>query len=324
MRHDYAPSYYYVKARRSNKKNFGYLFGLLVLFIIIVFFIATSKPEQKKEVAGAAINTTEFTPTTTPKSISKLEEIVSESIKGAPGEYGIVILDLESDDYFVKNENKTFQSASLYKLWVMGTVMKQLKEKKIKENTILSADVDKLYEKFNLASPSAQETVKISVIDAVEKMITVSDNTTALLLSSKAQLSNVRKFLTEYGLSGSKLGTKDSEPITNAYDTALFFRKLYEGEIVDREYSEKMIDILKRQRLNSKIPKYLPDDVFAAHKTGELDGYSHDAGIIYTENGDYILAVLTKSKIKEREDAEEVISLISRDVYGYFTQKERN
>lgn len=324
MRHDYAPSYYYVKARRSNKKTFGYFFGFFAIIIVVVFFTINFKPVQKEEVAGVTTQIREATPTSPSKTISKLEQIVSTAIAGSPGEYGIVIIDLESDEYFVKNENKQFQSASLYKLWIMGTIMDQLRNKKIKENTMLSADIDKLYEKFNLASPSAQETIKISVDDAVEKMITVSDNTTALLLSSKASLSNVRRFLTEYGLSGSKLGTKDTEPMTNAYDTALFFRKLYQGEIIDREYSDKMIDILKRQRLNSKIPKYLPDDVLPAHKTGELDGYSHDAGIVYTDNGNYILVVLTKSKVTEREEAEEVISLISRDVYTYFAQKERN
>lgn len=325
MRHDYAPSYYYVKARRSNKKFFVYTAGVLIVIAALIFFSSNSKTEPTETVAGLSTKIKEVSPTAAFKNINyELEQIVSKQLQNLPGEYGIAIIDLESDEYFLKNENKSFQSASLYKLWVMGTIMGQIKDSKIKEDTTLSADVDKLYEKFNLASPSAQETIKISVDDAIEKMITVSDNTTALLLSSKAKLTNVRKFLAEYGLTGSRLGTKDTEPLTTAYDTALFFRKLYDGEIVNREYSEKMIGILKRQRLNKKIPKYLPEDVTVAHKTGELDGFSHDAGIVYTESGDFILVMLTKSKIKEREDAEEVMSLLSRDVYEYFVKKSRN
>ena len=47
-----------------------------------------------------------------------------------------------------------------------------------------------------------------------------------------------------------------------------------------------MLELLKAQTLNDKLPKYLPDQVIMAHKAGELDDVSHDAGIVYSPAGD--------------------------------------
>src|SRR3712207_6850876 len=44
----------------------------------------------------------------------------------------------------------------------------------------------------------------------------------------------------------------------SAYDIAIFLHNLYEGKIISSTASEEMLAMLKRQRLNAKIPKYLP------------------------------------------------------------------
>jgi beta-lactamase class A len=80
--------------------------------------------------------------------------------------------------------------------------------------------------------------------------------------------------------------------------------------------SLRMISLLKRQALNEKIPKYLPKSVQIAHKTGELDDYSHDAGIIYTLNNRYIISILAKNT--DREKANEDIAKLSKAIYEYF------
>ncbi len=77
-----------------------------------------------------------------------------------------------------------------------------------------------------------------------------------------------------------------------------------------------MLEILKRQRINDRIPKYLPDDLEVAHKTGELDGFKHDAGIVYTPKGDYLFIALSKSTSPAQ--AAERIALLSKEVYAYF------
>jgi beta-lactamase class A len=85
-----------------------------------------------------------------------------------------------------------------------------------------------------------------------------------------------------------------------------------------------MIDLLKRQRLNSKIPKYLPSEIQIAHKTGELFEASHDAGIVYSPNGDYIIVILSESDEASRPLANERLAQVSKEVYNYFNSSNKD
>jgi beta-lactamase class A len=77
-----------------------------------------------------------------------------------------------------------------------------------------------------------------------------------------------------------------------------------------------MIDLLKKQALNDRLPKYLDSDIEVAHKTGELFGAKHDAGIVYAKTGDYVIVVL--SDTKDYDKAAENIARYSEEIYNYF------
>jgi beta-lactamase class A len=146
-------------------------------------------------------------------------------------------------------------------------------------------------------------------------MITISDNYSAYLLVTKLRLSNVTKFMQEQGLKNSKTGTP---PHTTASDIALFYERLYGGSVVDSESSRQMLEVLARQQLNDRIPKYLPKGTEIAHKTGEIEGFKHDAGIIFGK--DPILFVVLSDSSSPLGAAER-IALISKDVFNYFEER---
>lgn len=319
MIHDYAHTRYYVKSRKSNKKTLLYFIFIFFAILGLGTVIVDVHNKDNREVEGAVTQKIIPSPTLDVNEDRGLKQVVENALQGTQGQYGIAILNLKTNEFYTQNEHKEFQSASLYKLWVMAEILELINNKKIKENDKMYADVDELYEKFNLASPSAKEKITITVKDALEKMITVSDNTAALLLTSKAKLSNLQDFINKNNFTGSKLGESTKEPVTTPYDVAIFFKRLYDGELLDKKSSGTMLEILKRQRLNGKIPKYLPAGTIIAHKTGELDEYTHDAGIVYTPQGDYIIVVMTESDPNSRLLAEERISNLSRDIYNYFT-----
>ncbi len=326
MIHDFAADYYYAEQRKSKKTIF---LRILVLFLIIglvyisINKIWTPKPE-KKVVAGTTTQLISPTLTQMIQEDKGLSQVVQNALFGTKGSYGIVILNLKTNEYFLQNEHTSYKAASLYKLWTMATVLDQINNGKLNEKDVLSENIDVLYEKFHLASPSANKNITLSINDALEKMITISDNPAALLLSAKVKLSNITQLLNNNGLIGSKLGTGSEYPVTTPHDIAIFLKNLYDGTLVNKVNSEKMLAVLKRQRLNSKIPKYLPDELVIAHKTGELDESTHDAGIVYTPQGDYIIVVLSKSNAESRFLAEERIANLSLDVYNYFTKNTSN
>lgn len=251
-----------------------------------------------------------------------LETIIKKSLTGNESSFGIIIKNLKSDEGYYLNEHLVFESASLYKLWIMATTYKQIQTGKLAENEPLNQTIRILNQKFGIDEEFAELTegsITLTVNDALNQMITISHNYASLLLTEKIKLSNVVTFLNEHGLTESAVGTAGDSPTTTAYDTALFLEKLYQGEFADKEHTDKMILLLQNQRLNNKLPKYLPENTKIAHKTGELGLFTHDAGIIYTPKGDYIIVILSKSE--DPSTAEEQISQISKAVYNRITHE---
>lgn len=315
----------YHVGRRAAKNSFIGKVFILIFFVLLIIFVFKNISLKNKSVLSTNI----ISPLATTAHVSKdlqnkqiatgLGGVVQDSLQGTSGTYAVVILNLKTGEEYHSNQNLVFDSASLYKLWVMAVVYQQIEKGNLSLDLQLSANVADLNKKFNIDNETAEKkdgVITMPVKDALFAMITKSDNYSALLLSSKIGLFSIQNFLVQNGLINSKVGVNGKSPTTTAYDTALFLDKLYNGELASAPVTSDMISFLKQQVLNEKIPKYLPDDAIVAHKTGELDNLSHDAGIIYTANNQYIIAVLSKSD--DPQSANEIIANLSKSVYEYF------
>jgi len=308
------------------KKTLILIASIIILGAII--FLVSNKSAKKQDM----VPTNPLVPATqTPINITvippqakitneRLKNTIDKALKEAQGTYGIVIRNLNTKEEYYLNEHRDFDTASLYKLWVMATAFTQIQSGQLKENSILSQNIQVLNNKFNIGSESTElteGTITVSVKEALNKMITISDNYAALLLSEKVRLSNVSDFLKKNGLIESRLG---EPPKTTPYDIALFLEKLYKNELANEDNTQKMIELLSRQTLNNKLPKYLPSNLSIAHKTGELGYFTHDAGIVFTNKDEYLIVVLSESD--NPSGAEERIAEISKAVYDYFEEKD--
>ncbi len=319
----YVNSYSYYKRKRGNK------LGLLVLILIGGFavywafqhFIQGNVKENSALVSALKDFGGGQTLGETTQDNNDLKAVVENALAGTQGKYGIVIKNLKTGESYYSNEHQVFQPGSLYKVWVMATAYKQIQEGSLKEDEELTEDVQVLNDKFNISSDTAdltEGTVDFSVDSALTQMITISHNYAALLLTERVRLSKIAEFLQQNGFKESTVGTDGSAPTSTPSDIALFFEKLYKGELANPEYTDKMLNLLKAQKLNDKLPKYLPDEAVVAHKTGEIDNFSHDGGIVYTPKGDYIIVVLSESD--SPPGAEERIAEVSKAVYEYFSK----
>lgn len=280
----------------------GRLFSLAIA-VLVLFFI-----NQIFDL-NIRLATPNFNP-------NPLEKVVTYSLKDSTGTYAVVIKNFKTGEKFKMNENRVFEPASLYKLWLMATVYTQIKDGKLKEEDVLSESIPALNSKFGLTDPeltSGGITQEVSL--ALHQMITISHNYSALLLAEKVGNSQMEEFIRTSGYNNS--GTGDP-PKTTAADIALFLERLYKKEVVSPEYSDKMIELMKKQQLNGKLPKYLPEGTVMAHKTGELGWFSHDAGIVFTPTQDYLIVVLSESNLPA--GANERIANLSKAVYDYFNE----
>ncbi len=300
---------------------------LSIIYIPIIVYYVSLLQEREQIRAHVLAISIEVEPTPTPK-ISMLPEIVNRSFMEYGDDYAVIIKNLKTGEEYKFNENKKFNSASLYKLWIMAVAYQKIKESDLKEDQVLTGKLQAFDSALSAISPTPSpegstdpqiseepKLISMSVKDAIDKMIIVSDNYAALLIASKVGTFSVTNFLKAYGFLNSNFR---QPPQTNAEDIAMYYEKLYKGEIVDKEYSEKMMNILKRQTINDRIPANLPENTVIAHKTGELFGAKHDAGIVFSDKGDYIIVVL--SDTKNPKVAVEKTANFSKEVYDYFEE----
>ncbi len=317
----------------SRKLKLKTILKIVLFFMLVAFtlsILTNSYLDNRSKHEGLFIN-----PLATVKEVIKktttyfnsrensknLEEIVGKVLKNEKNNYSIVINNLDTGERYYFNQDKIFDTASIYKLWIMAVAFNMIEDNKLDKSEVLSADVSEINTKFNIATESAELTegnVSWPVLDALEKMITISDNYSALLLSSRVKISNVSLFLKNNSFLSSRVGTLEDNPKSSARDIGSFFEKLYDKDLANNQYTEEMLSLLKNQQINTKLSKYLPENIIIAHKTGELGNYSHDGGIVYTNKGNYIIVVMSDTNAVL--DANENIANISKSVYEYFTK----
>lgn len=293
---------------RNNFKTRIFAFFILIFLVGLVIYSLLNTSTVIKFTKDLTLN-------------QKIDNAIQKQLEGTKGNYAIVIKNLKTGENYSVNENKTYDAGSLYKLWVMAAVYQQIQSGILDEDKILSEDTATLNEEFNISSDAAElieGAITLSVRDALNQMITISHNYAALLLTQKVKLLQVANFLNKYGFKESSVGISGESPKTTASDIALFFEKLYKGELANQENTAKMIELLKKQQLNDKLPKLLPQGTHVAHKTGEIDYQTHDGGIVYSPKGDYIIVIMSDSNMPQAAADRE--ARVSKAVYDFFIQ----
>lgn len=230
-----------------------------------------------------------------------LDDFASTSSAGA----GIVVIDLETGARAELNPSKEFVSASLYKLFVAYVTL---------------SDIDN--GKITLSSTT--KGMGVSVESCLNKMITVSDNPCGEALGGMygwraldtrlADEGYTNTILNNYHQSGSSFVYQK----TTAEDVALLLTRLYNNELLSDESTSHFINLLKGQKVNDRLPTGLPDGTVIAHKTGELDGYRHDAGIVYGPRGEYLVVMLS-GVWDSTTYANSTFTTLSKNLWDYFS-----
>jgi beta-lactamase class A len=103
---------------------------------------------------------------------------------------------------------------------------------------------------------------------------------------------------------------------TTAAETALLLEAIYEGAAVNDAASARMLELLKTESIDDRIPALLPPGTEVAHKTGNWEDATHDAGIVYAPQATYLIAVLTDYGYAD--GGAPPIAALSRAVYEYY------
>jgi hypothetical protein len=98
-----------------------------------------------------------------------------------------------------------------------------------------------------------------------------------------------------------------------AKESSRLLEQIYSGEIASRASCDEMIEILKRQFYTSRLPRFLPDGVDAAHKTGDWPPISgNDVGILFHPGGPTIVSIFVNQNRGDFNRVEETEGEIAK------------
>jgi beta-lactamase class A len=247
-----------------------------------------------------------------PEIDEDLQSIVEERLGEFTDGFGVVVQELTTGARAEVNAEQSYYGASLYKVAVMYEVMRQVDADKLDLERPVT--IDEFYASQDLGTLGAfgwGAGSEITIHEALEAAIIISDNSTAYLLGDLVGWMQVDETLYDLGAMDTYF-SQDTLP-TTAADMARLLVAITCGEGIEEESSQLMLDLLANQYVNNRLPAYLPSEAIIGHKTGDWDDANHDIGVVYGPDAIYIIAVLS-----HHPGADERIALLSRDIYEYF------
>ncbi|MBM4435261.1 MAG: serine hydrolase [Chloroflexi bacterium] len=248
----------------------------------------------------------------TPARAASLSARLAPLVDGFGGGAAVVVADpATTQALFARDADREVIAASLYKLAILTAVEEQV------ERGLLRYSDTIVIEPWDITADGSFEVpgTELTVDEALEAMITLSDNGTAVHLWRALGGSAVNALLERSGVRGFHVATSiDDDNHVTAGAVAQWFGKVQKGELVSRAASQRMLARLGRQHIGDRIPAQLPEGTRVAHKTGNLPGLVHDAGIIFTPRAQRIVVAMTW----EADDAaaREFIAHVASTVYS--------
>ena len=193
-----------------------------------------------------------------------LSALMTNYAKDHPGTIGVSMVELDGKKRRASyNGDKSFVTASTYKLFVAYSLMKQI---------------------------DAGQRDWGATEDCFNKMIKLSDNACAAGFLSSIGVKTVTNDIQSVGLKNSTFMNADNIYST-PNDLALMLGMIATGQNFSSANQQRLIAAMKGNVFRNGIPMGVNGTV--ADKVGFMNGLLHDAAIVYGPNGTYVLAIMT-------------------------------
>lgn len=312
---------YYAQEPRKKTRKISLLFVIVIAFMIVgflrlvltsvehsvnatqpnIFGIKISTEKSRAAVAKAA----ELT-----KSNEELHSLVNNFAQPYDKKVSVVVTDLSNGASASINADKQLVSASLYKLFVAYGVYKKV-------------DTSSITLSQSLTKYGSNQTIS----QCLSLMITVSDNDCGVALGKLVGWAALDRILASEDYTGTILNNyyangvfNGKDKLTTAKDVALLLNRLHNGTLLQPNTTKLFTDLLKAQEKNEFLPSGLPETVTLAHKTGDLYGYIHDAGILYSTNKNMVVVLMSGEWQNPNKEAPPVFAKLSKAVLAYTEQ----
>lgn len=226
------------------------------------------------------------------------EFVIRQTENKKANRIAIYLRDLNNGPWTGINERDDYTPASLGKVPVLMAYFRlaeadrQVLNKKIKFEGKISEQ--------NIPPPEIIQPGEFyTVEDLINRMIIYSDNNAYLLLYKNMDVNLIKKLDEDLGVGIGEIWTNPGD-FMSVKNYASYFRILFNASYLNKETSERALELLSRSEFKDGIVAGVPQDVLVSHKFGErsIEGSEtkqlHDCGIVYYPGRPYLLCIMTR------------------------------
>ncbi|HWQ50554.1 MAG TPA: serine hydrolase [Terriglobales bacterium] len=227
-----------------------------------------------------------------------------------PGKSAVAAVNLETGERIALNEEEVFPCASIIKLPILCTAyaMEEAGELTLSDRIQVS---DKAQTGGDGVLRFMQEGLSPTLHDLATLMVILSDNMATNMVVDAVTPQRIHEFLSSRGLNRIHWRRKMMDTAAMAAgieneaaagDVNELMKGLAKGTLLSPGHCKDAIQILLRQQVSHKFPRLLwrpydhdfeREEIKIAHKTGDMPGLEHDAGVFYGDGFSFALTVMT-------------------------------
>lgn len=199
--------------------------------------------------------------------------------------WSVVVKSIDGPSFDARlNENSLYETASLYKLFLVLPLKDKLPLEKWQQTHVPAGDKSR------------------TVAECVDMMIRLSDNSCGEAIGSYVGWSKATAAIKSAGFTHTDLILgADDQFQTAASDVATYLQQL-DGQLLPEKMREKVLTSMGKQIFRQGIPAGCPGCTIQ-DKIGNINRVLHDAGIVTYSRGKYVLVVMSEDNRDYREIA---------------------
>ncbi len=242
-----------------------------------------------------------------------LEEQLEAVVRAAPGRLGVAVRD-DRGWSWSHDGDRVSRSASTIKVPILLAVLRRVEQGRL--DLAEGVEIAPFEHRVGGCGPLSllPSVTALPLLEALRLMIALSDNdATNAVLQHTAVLENgdVERLLADVPTRHTRLRRRMMDPAAAAaglenetcpQDLTDLLAALRTGRLLGPELARLAVGLMRDQQFVAGLPAYLPADVYAAAKTGELTGLRADMALLERDDRWVAVAVVADGLAPEGRD----------------------
>jgi len=237
---------------------------------------------------------------------NSLDTRILNEITTFKGKVFVFAKNLDTGATYTYNGDERVRTASTIKIAVMIETFARVAEGKVKWTDELVLTKAARYSGSGIL-PELSDGLRLTLQDCVRLMMTLSDNTATNMVLDYLGTDAVNERMNSLGFKATRImrrvgsggeSKEGKDPANKKYglgastphEMVQILEKLDRGEIVSKETSKEMLDLMKREQARYAIGRTTPE-IPMASKYGALDALRSCVAILYSKQGKIAMAI---------------------------------